>query len=433
MEEGSPLLQILFLGNYQFYLELMIPLLILMIFSKRRKFFWIALPFAIAAPCFLYWVPSLKIEAINYNFNYLLAAFVLFCASLLLYKESPLTMLCATMISFAVQHIAWNFLGFVYDLCPERGSALPHFAVILIFVAVYLLIYGAFFLVVFKLRRPYRWQRKDALSLLFGTILIFFSAVLSQYVEPWGIVSRIYTVVLMALGVSLEFIIPIAHASGAKAKQLEDEKETLNSLLQLQARQSELAKKEQEILNMKFHDMKHQIAVLKGMEEGKRNESLDELAKAIDIYGDYAKTGNETLDIILTQKALLCTEEGIVFTYVVDGKAFSFMSSSDLSSLFGNVIDNAIEAASKQEGDYRLIKISAHEKNGFLSFLEENYVTGEIKFGKSGLPISNKENQVYHGFGTKSIKYIANKYRGTYSFEQKGNRFKVSLLFPLQK
>lgn len=433
MEDGSPLLQILFLKKYQFYLELVVPLLILMIFSKRRRYFWIALPFVIAVPCFLYWVPSLNVSSLGYNFDYLFSAFVLFLMSLLLYKESPLTMVCATMISFAVQHIAWNSLGFIYDLFPNNGADLPFFAVALLFVFVYILIYGGFLFVQLKFRRPYRWQRKDALSLLFGTILIFFSAVLSQYVNPWGVVSRIYTVVLMSLGVTLEFIIPIAQAFGAKAKQLEDEKETLHSLLELQAKQNASSKKEQEILNMKFHDMKHQIAILKGMGSEEKNQSLEELEKIVDIYGDYAKTGNETLDIILTQKSLLCTNQNIVFTYVVEGKAFSFMSASDLSSLFGNIIDNAIESALKQEGDYRLIKISAHEKNGFLSIVEENYVSGQVKFGKGGLPISNKENQIYHGFGTKSIKYIATKYRGTYSFEQKGNRFKVSLLFPIQK
>ena len=433
MEEGTPLRQILFLGKYQFYLELLIPLLILMIFSRRRKFFWIALPFVIGVPCFLYWVPALNVSSIGYNFDYLLAAFVLFLMSLLLYQESPLTMLCATMISFAVQHIAWNFLGFVYDLFPSNGSSLPFYGVVLLFAGVYLLVYGVFFFIQIKLKRPYRWQRKDALSLFFGTVLIFFSAVLSQYVSPWGLVNRIYTIVLMALGIALEFIIPIAQASGAKAKQLEDEKKTLHSLLELQAKQSASSKKEQEILNMKFHDMKHQIAILKGMNAEEKNKTLEELEKIVDIYGDYAKTGNETLDIILTQKSLLCSEENIVFTYVIEGKAFSFMSASDLSALFGNIIDNAIESAVKQEDDYRLIKISAHEKNGFLSIIEENYVSGQVKFGKSGLPISTKENQVYHGFGTKSIKYIAAKYHGTYSFEQKGNRFKVSLLFPTQK
>ncbi len=432
MEDGTPLYKILILGKYQFYLELLIPFLILMLFSKRRKYFWCFLPVVAALPCFLYWMPSLK-TSFGYNFDYLFAAMVLFILSFFLYEESFLTLLCAVTISFGVQHIAWNFLGFFFDIMPNNASDWSKLVAIISFVGIYLIIYGAFLFAVLKLKRPYRWQRKDSLSLIFGSVIIAIAAVLSQYVEPWGIIPRLYTVILMFLGVSLEFVVPIAHEAGSKARELEDEKETLVSLLELQAHQSETAKKEQEILNMKFHDMKHQLNLLKEMKIEDKDSTIKELEKTIDIYGDYAKTGNEALDIILTQKSLLCTKENITFTYIIDGNAFSFMSASDISSLFGNIIDNAIEAVSKEEGEYRLIKVSASIKNGFLSLIEENYVSEKVKFSSNGLPISNKENQIYHGYGTKSIKYISQKYGGTFSFEQKANRFKVSLLFPIKK
>ncbi len=431
METGSPIFKCLLLGKYQFFLELLIPLLILMLFSKRRKYFWVALPFVIGIPCVLYWLPTLK--AGSYNFDYIITAGVLFLLSFFLYDESILTLVCAVTISFGVQHIAWNSLALFYDLMPNNAGDWNNVSLVFSFLGVYLFIYVIFAGVVLFLKRPYRWQRKDSLSLIFGTIIIIIAAVLSQYVDPWGAIPRLYTVLFMFLGISLEFVVPIAHEAGSKAKELEDEKATLVSLLELQAHQSETSKKEQEILNMKFHDMKHQINLLKEMNGEDKNKTLNELEKVIDIYGDYAKTGNDALDIILTQKSLLCTKENITFTYIIDGNAFSFMSASDISSLFGNLIDNAIEAVSKEEGDYRLIKISASLKNGFLSLIEENYVTEKVKFSSNGLPISTKENQIYHGYGTKSIKYIAQKYGGTFSFEQKGNRFKVSLLFPSKK
>lgn len=431
MEINSPLFKILFLGKYQFYLELLIPMLITMFYSKRRKYFWIFLPICIALPCFTYWMPNLA--AGGYNFNYIFCYMIVFVLSFFLYDESPLTLLCAATISFGVQHICWNGTALIYDLMPNNASDWPLWAVTLVWVATYLVVYTAFFFVIYFLKKPYRWQKKDSLSLIFGTLIILIAAVLSQYVTPWTIIARVYTVILMLLGVSLEFIIPIAFASGSKARELEDEKSTLTSLIELQAKQAETSKKEQEILNMKFHDMKHQIVALKEMKNEDRVDTLEQLEKAIDVYGAFAKTGNETLDIILTQKSLLCSQENITFTYVIDGNAFSFMSYTDLSSLFGNIIDNAIEAVRKEEGDNRLIKLSASIKNGFVSLTEENYSSDKVKFSSNGLPISNKENQAYHGFGSKSIKYIAHKYGGTYSFEQKGDCFKVFLLFPSKK
>ena len=299
MEEGTPLFKILFLGKYEFYLEILIPMLMLMMFSKKRKYFWWMLPLVIAAPCFIYWLPTLFY--FGYNFNYLLCLVILFGLSFILYDESPLTLLCACMISWGVQHIAWNGLALFYDLMPNNASEFPLWAVVIAWIAVYILIYGSFFAVVYSLKRPYRWQKKDSLSLIFGTIIIIFTAILIQYVNPWGAIQRVYTIVLMVMGVALEFVVPVAHAAGAKAKELEDEKETLSSLIELQAHQAETSKREQEILNMKFHDMKHQIIALKELNEADRNKSLNELEKAIDVYGAFAKTGNETLDIILTQ------------------------------------------------------------------------------------------------------------------------------------
>lgn len=431
MEDGSPLYSLLYLRAYQFYLELLIPMLLLMRHSKRRKHFWVFLPIVIALPCFMYWVPTLTFY--GYNFNYLVCSGILFVLSFLLYDESPLTLLCATFISFGVQHISWNAMALFFDLMPNNAGDWPAWATTISMFVIYILVYSCLFLLTHFVKRPYRWQKKDALSLVFGTMIIFVSAILSQYVNPWGIVPRIYTIVLMLLGIALEFVVPIAHSSGAKAKELEDEKNTLASLIELQSKQTEISKREREILNMKFHDMKHQLIALKELKEEDRNSSIEELEKTIDVYGAFAKTGNEAIDIILTQKSLLCSQEKITFTYIIDGNAFSFMSASDITSLFGNIIDNAIEATRKEEGENRLIKISASIKGNFLSLLEENYTSEKVNFYSNGLPISSKENQLYHGFGTKSIKYITSKYDGSYSFDQEGNSFKVYLLFPIKR
>jgi sensor histidine kinase regulating citrate/malate metabolism len=53
---------------------------------------------------------------------------------------------------------------------------------------------------------------------------------------------------------------------------------------------------------------------------------------------------NDTLDIIITEKCLLCEKENITLTCIADGEKISFISVTDLYSLLGNAIDNAIEA-----------------------------------------------------------------------------------------
>ena len=71
-------------------------------------------------------------------------------------------------------------------------------------------------------------------------------------------------------------------------------------------------------------------------------------------------SGNPVLDVILTTKMRTCADRGITLTAVADGKLLEGMSSMDIASLFGNALDNAIEATSKlPDPQQRLIQARA--------------------------------------------------------------------------
>lgn len=140
-----------------------------------------------------------------------------------------------------------------------------------------------------------------------------------------------------------------------------------------------------ELINIKCHDLKKQIALL-----GDRNhitkEEIDELNRAISIYDASVKTGNEALDVLLAEKTLFCENQGIQFNCIADGACLRFMRSSDIYSLFGNAIDNAVEAVIKiKEDNLRCIGISIKESKGMVSAHFENYYTGDLDFDE-GLP-----------------------------------------------
>ena len=56
-------------------------------------------------------------------------------------------------------------------------------------------------------------------------------------------------------------------------------------------------------------------------------------------------TGNHALDVILTEKSLICKQKEIKLTCMADGKQLAFMQTTDLYSIFGNLLNNSIEAA----------------------------------------------------------------------------------------
>jgi len=66
-----------------------------------------------------------------------------------------------------------------------------------------------------------------------------------------------------------------------------------------------------------------------------------------------------------------------------------------------------------------------------LSIHIQNYYHGKIIFDND-LSITTKGDIRYHGFGTKSIKMIVEKYKGTLSFNIIKDIFSLNILFPIQ-
>lgn len=181
------------------------------------------------------------------------------------------------------------------------------------------------------------------------------------------------------------------------------------------------------IINIKCHDLKHQIMSL----EGKVNEAeLAEVADAIGIFDSSKKTGNEALDVILTQKSLQCYNEKIRLTCLVDGRQLNFIPEHELYSLFGNAIDNAIDNVKTLEQNKRLISISQKKYGESINISIENYFNGEIKFA-NGLPETQKDKN-FHGFGMKSMKHIVEKYDGNIYANVNGNIFTLDIFLPAQ-
>ena len=146
-------------------------------------------------------------------------------------------------------------------------------------------------------------------------------------------------------------------------KQLERGYTIANRLLKQAEEQYALAKENIELINLKCHDLKHQIREIGTSATG--NEAIKEIEKMISIYDAGIRTGNEALDIILTEKSLYCNNRNIKLYCIADGSLLMFMSDPDLYSLFGNLLDNAIEAVENLPEEKRFINLVVRNVNGF--------------------------------------------------------------------
>lgn len=213
-------------------------------------------------------------------------------------------------------------------------------------------------------------------------------------------------------------------------KNRNDENLRLESVLAGESKMYDTYKRSVNIINMKAHDLKHFIAGLGTLADDP--DGLEEIRSAVEKYEQTANTGNKALDVTLTEKSYLCDKYGIDLSVSVDGKALDFMHKSDVVSLFGNALDNAIEHEKTVDDNKRFIALRVRRRAALLSIHVENYCD-TVYQTDGGLPVTTKSDKANHGFGLKSIRFIAEKYGGNMTVAVRDGRFMLDIVMPTAK
>ena len=248
---------------------------------------------------------------------------------------------------------------------------------------------------------------------------------------------------LVRLGTPLELVLALKLVHGAACafvlamgnellvnRHLREDALLSQTMLATERRQYELSRENIEAINVKCHDIRHQIRQLEGRAADPK--VLEDITQQVDVYDSLIRTGNDALDVILSEKGLVCERERIDLRCIADGSALSFMAPTDIYALFGNALDNAIEASRKIErADERSIALTVREAAGMVSIHVENRFVGEVRTGADGLPQTSKDDALNHGFGTRSMRLIAQRYGGTMVTRAADGVFHLNVSLPL--
>lgn len=327
------------------------------------------------------------------------------------------------LVGLANAHFAWQIepYGFLYSLI--------YFALAVI---VYLVVYLLFGRKIHFTSEFFYDHKKIVIpSLSILLISTLFNILLGRMIYRDALMLETIALFKVLLLICCLFVIFFNFDTFQIGKQ-KAELEVIEQLNRQQLEQFCISKETIENVNLKYHDLKGQIAELTKLAgKEKIGSSLEGVKEQIKSYETIARTGNDTLDVILTEKAVYCEKNGIVLNYMADGEKLFFLETMDLVSLFGNLLSNAIEAVRdlSEEGK-RIITLSVVAK-GKLLFIEcENYTNREITF-KNGLPETNKEDKLSHGYGLKSIRLVAKKYGGTFQVGVEDCIFKAGVILPI--
>ena len=214
--------------------------------------------------------------------------------------------------------------------------------------------------------------------------------------------------------------------------RVQHELESMEMILHNQYTQYQQSQETLDLINYKYHDLKHHIIALRAEENKEKREAyLDRMEDEIRSYEAQNKTGNKVLDTLLTAKSLYCMRSDITLTYVVDGARLDFMDVMDICSIFGNALDNAIECEKKiKEKEKRMIDVSVFVQQTFLIIRFENYCEGELAF-EQNLPVTTKKQAEFHGYGLKSLRHTVHKYGGEVDIDVEDHWFRLKILIPI--
>lgn len=192
----------------------------------------------------------------------------------------------------------------------------------------------------------------------------------------------------------------------------------------------DLLEHQNEELQIFVHDMKKHLVNI--YELSNQNEStksyIKELVYDLEESNKIGKTSNKLLDIIIDKYDYICKKENICFEKNIHTSDISFISDSDLTSIFNNLLDNAIEAARKSKD--KTIELSVNTVDNNL-MIDISNSCDSPPIVRNNVLLSTKKDDGLHGYGFKSVKKSIKKYNGDLEWDYDNNIFNISILFSL--
>lgn len=178
-----------------------------------------------------------------------------------------------------------------------------------------------------------------------------------------------------------------------------------------------------------IHDVRKHIQVMENLKQAgaplemqSYTNSFEEMIEPL-LIKQYCD--NAILNVILNDKAEYCEKNGIGFAIDLYDVDIEYMEPIDITTIFGNILDNAIEACEKAEE--KNINLKIYPFNKFIYVQLSNTFSGELALDANGRPKSGKGE--YHGIGLENVEKVLEAYYGQMTFSMEEGIFTIEILF----
>ncbi|MBQ5995881.1 MAG: GHKL domain-containing protein [Clostridia bacterium] len=192
----------------------------------------------------------------------------------------------------------------------------------------------------------------------------------------------------------------------------------------------EILERQNEELQLYVHDTKKHMGNIYGIADDadKTREYIQGMLEELDGMNRIGKTNNKLLDLIVAKYDYLCEKYQINFEKNIHYTKLDFLADNDITAIFNNLLDNAVEAAAQSQEKY--INLSINCFDDMLHIIIEN-ISDFAPVTENRKLVTTKPQRRLHGLGFKSVMRSVKKYKGDvfWDFDKDQKLFTVSIIF----
>ncbi|EGT4676115.1 ATP-binding protein [Clostridioides difficile] len=361
------------------------------------------------------------------------------------YKDSFLYAFSFAFLYSIIGRIIYTFLiNFLFDKVVEY-SALVYHSLISIILNVILILLLKYFKQIINAELDIKYYIYVGLTVIINGISILFLFISGEYINDlykimeysdaiprMSVIPYIQTIqsIIPAIMVFCNIFLIIIINNLIKGMKAKSELESINNKLNMQYNYYLNIQESHMKVRKIYHDINNHLACIKKIENGDVDNYIKSINEELRDFESSFNTGNKILDIILNEKSIDCRNNNIKLLCDINLRKCEFIQMIDISSIFSNILDNAIEACEKvRQGRY--IKLRGVIVKSYFIITCENSKNDKLRF-KNNILITSKDDKFFHGIGLKSIKSSIKKYDGELEIIEGKNNFTLNIYIPIQ-
>lgn len=407
------------------------------LFAQRRKVTQIVFSTALGY-LLLYFISRIEITALN-TISFFLINLAILCYGYFCAKKTAI--LHAAFLSF-IMTIAEVLIALLMSLFVDDFAAYTYnFSVMVIMAILSKSLYLVFALIGAKVYAPHKHTAEEPHMMVLFCSLPIISAVISVFIVYIGLKSELtesteimmLVNVLALLVVNLIFLMLYNYIQKSNAENL-----ALQLSIQKDEADTEYYKtlqEQSENQRILIHDIRNHLRTIEGLAKSHHvadiTKYISQLESTLIPHVQSRLCTDPILNLLLYRFVEDCAAAGIEIQLDIRENTTSFMDAPSITTLFGNLLSNAIEAASTSQEKCIELSVASH--------IEQSIVLVSIVNSCDNAPVPNalggfcttKQSGI-HGVGLRSIERIVCKYNGisTMYYDRDERRFHHIIQFP---